>query len=251
MAGPNGAERRGRYRMRLLGSWRLDLGEESISLPLSAQRVVAFLALNGRVSRSHVAGTLWPEVEENRAHASLRSTVWRITRPCPGLLDTAEGQLALTPAVTVDVHGLRRVFEAMVDRPGDRVDLEAWWPALSGDLLPGWYDDWVLVDRERLRQVRVHALESMAHGLSEQRRYAEAIEVGMAAIAAAPLRESAHREVIRIHLAEGNVAEALRQFEVCAQLLRDDLGLQPSEKMIDLMDPVIGLADASARELER
>ena len=141
------------------------------------------------------------------------------------------------------MHGLRSAFEAMVDAPDDPVDLDAWWPWLNGDLLPGWYDDWVLVDRERLRQMRVHALESMARGLGEQHRYAEAIEVGMAAVAAAPLRESAHREVIRIHLAEGNVSEALRQFEVCAQLLRADLGLQPSERMIDLMQSVVHLAD--------
>ena len=50
--------------------------------------------------------------------------------------------------------------------------------------------------------------------------------------------------VIRLHLAEGNVAEALRQFEVCAQLLRSDLGLEPSDLMVDLMQPVL---DAGAQ----
>jgi DNA-binding SARP family transcriptional activator len=231
------------YRLNLCGTWRLSQDGRVVAMPSSAQRLVAFVSLNESMSRAFAAGTLWPEVTEQRAHASLRSAAWRASRTAPGLLVAQGDRLGLGDDVAVDVQELRSIFARMLDDPDKDFDLSAWSDALTGDLLPGWYDDWVLVERERLRQMRIHVLESIARRLGDRHRYAEGIEVGMAAVAIAPLRESAHREVIRLHLAEGNVAEALRQFEVCAQLLRSDLGLEPSDLMIDLMQPVL---DASA-----
>ena len=157
------------------------------------------------------------EVTEQRAHASLRSTIWRVSQSCRGLLSTHGDMLELAPGVVVDVAALRDLFETMLPGSEREPTGESWTESACGDLLPGWYDDWVLLERERLRQMRVHALETMTRSLAEQGRYAEALEVGMAAVAVAPLRESAHREIIRIHLAEGNLSQALRQFEVCAR----------------------------------
>jgi DNA-binding SARP family transcriptional activator len=227
------------YRVTLCGTWRLTRDGELLSMPASAQRLVAFVSLNESLSRSYAAGTLWPDVTEQRAHASLRSATWRASRTAPRLLVPQGDRLSLGEDVEVDVRELRSIFSRLHDETEAQFEYSECADALTGDLLPGWYDDWVLVERERLRQMRIHMLESIAHRLGEQHRYAEGIEVGMAAVAMAPLRESAHREVIRLHLAEGNVAEALRQFEVCAQLLRSDLGLEPSELMIDLMQPVL------------
>jgi DNA-binding SARP family transcriptional activator len=103
-----------------------------------------------------------------------------------------------------------------------------WTQLLDGELLTGWYDDWVLVERERIRQLRLHALESLALTLAGQRRFALGLEAALAAVRAEPLRESAHRTVIQVHVLEGNVVEALRQAEHCRRLLRDELGLEPS-----------------------
>jgi DNA-binding SARP family transcriptional activator len=235
-------------RLRLCGSWKLTSDGQPVSMPSSAQRLVAFVSLNESVSRSFAAGTLWPDVTEQRAHASLRSAAWRATRGAPGLLVTEGDRLSVSDDVEVDAHQLRGIFSQLLVASDDHCfdDLD-WAEILAGDLLPGWYDDWVLVERERLRQMRIHVVESLAHKLGSQGRYAEGIEVGMAAVAMAPLRESAHREVIRLHLAEGNVAEALRQFEVCAQLLRSDLGLEPSDLMVDLMQPVLEAGSAPRR----
>lgn len=237
--GSVGSPPSGAYRLTLLGSWRVTRNGVVHHLPGSAQRLVALIALSEHASRNYVAGTLWPDVPEARAHGSLRSTIWRVTRACPGLLDIAREGLALDPSVVVDVRELRRMFDEMLWGDPSIQHIASWPDSLWGELLPGWYDEWVLLERERLRQMRVHALEVMTRSLGERGQYGEALEVGMATLAVAPLRESAHREIIRIHLAEGNYAEALRQFEVCAQLLRADLGLEPSEQMIDLMQPVI------------
>ncbi|HEY6203669.1 MAG TPA: bacterial transcriptional activator domain-containing protein [Candidatus Limnocylindria bacterium] len=81
----------------------------------------------------------------------------------------------------------------------------------GGELLADWCDEWVLLERERLRQLRLHALEVLTQRLVTVGRYADAMEVALAALRSEPLRESAHRAVISVHLAEGNRSEALRQ----------------------------------------
>jgi len=227
------------YELVLIGGWKISRGEECIHLPPSAQRLLAFVALNDHANRAFVAGTLWPEVSEDRAQASLRTAIWRVMSHCPGILVNDKEILALSVRTSVDVWRLKALNEALVEGATDEVELEKFDQPLSGDLLPGWYEDWVMLERERLRQIRLHILETMTRSLADRGNYSKALELAMSAVNIAPLRESAHREIIRIHLAEGNVAEALRQFEVCAHLLRADLGLEPSEQMIDLMRPVI------------
>src|SRR4029450_13229953 len=85
-------------------------------------------------------------------------------------------------------------------------------PALTvmGELLPGWYEDWVLFERERLRQLQMHALEAIAGRLTAERGFAGGIGGGRAAVRLEPLRESATRALIAAHLAENNVVEAVR-----------------------------------------
>ncbi len=75
----------------------------------------------------------------------------------------------------------------------------------------------------------------MCAALTEARRYGEAAQAGIAAIAAEPLRESAHRALIRVHLAEANPCEALRQYRLFSQMLRDQLGLEPSAQLRELV----------------
>jgi DNA-binding SARP family transcriptional activator len=71
--------------------------------------------------------------------------------------------------------------------------------------------------------------------LTAARRFQAAVEAGLAAVAGEPLRESAHGALIKAHLAEGNRGEAVRQYCVCRQLLRDHLGLEPSRQMENLV----------------
>ena len=111
-------------------------------LPRSVQRVVAHLCLAGRPARAAVSGDLWPDVPADRAQASLRSALWRLRRSAPELVDASHDTLRLAAGVRIDVHELNRWAELVSDpRTGaDRLTLPP--PALLGDLLPGWYDDW-------------------------------------------------------------------------------------------------------------
>ena len=106
---------------------------------------------------------------------------------------------------------------------------------LDGDLLPDWYDDWVLVERERLRQLRVHALEQLAENAIRQGRYGQAIDIALTAIHADPLRESAHRVLIRAYVAEGNSGLALRQYREYCRMVREQLKLGPSHELRELV----------------
>jgi DNA-binding SARP family transcriptional activator len=107
---------------------------------------------------------------------------------------------------------------------------------VSDDVLPDWYDDWLDTERERFRQIRLHALERLCERLTVERRFGEALQAGLAALRTEPLRESAHRAMIGMHLAEGNLGEAVRQYEACERLLWSQLGVKPARQTSELID---------------
>jgi DNA-binding SARP family transcriptional activator len=227
-------------RVELLDGFALEWGAESghmlvDALPRCAQRLIAHLCLCGRPSRAAVAGELWPDAPEDHAQGSLRSALWRVQKAAPGLVDVSGGALGLARGVRVDVREFRDWAQRAMD-PNTLVDgvtASEW--AQGGELLPGWYDDWVLLERERLRQLRLHAFEVLADKLAAVGRYGEAVQVAYAAVRAEPLRESAHRAVVRVHLAEGNLAEAGRAYAAFRDLLADELGVVPTILMEELL----------------
>jgi DNA-binding SARP family transcriptional activator len=206
-------------------------------LPRSAQRLIAHLSLCGHPGRGAIAGQLWPDAPEVLAHGSLRSALWRVQKAVPGLVDVSGGALGLAEGVRVDVHEFTDWAQRVLD-PQAAVDgLATPSVGLHGELLPGWYDDWVLLARERLRQLKVHALEVLADKLACDGRYGEAVQAAYAAVGAEPLRESAHRAVVRVHLAEGNTADAVRAYKAFRDLLADELGVAPSPLMEEAILP--------------
>jgi DNA-binding SARP family transcriptional activator len=217
-------------RLQLLRGFELEANGQALATPPRAvQRVLAFLALHkNMLDRPYIAGILWADCDQARANASLRSAVWRIKRYRQRFLVSTSRQLALAPDVDVDVGEIRDIAWRVTTQrqwwePGDVRRL-----AQAGDLLPDWYDEWVQVERERLRQLRLHALDLLCDQLASEGRYAEAIESGLAAIASEPLRESSHRLLIQAHLAEGNAGEAVRQYRTLRHRLMSDLRSEPS-----------------------
>lgn len=234
--------RRESPQLRLLDAFELRCDGQAVRLPLPAQRLLALLALRGRpLRRAYVAGVLWLDSTEARAAGSLRSALWKLRRCGYEVVEETDGRLRLAPAVWVDVHEAQAWAERVLDAgsPIDEADVAA--ASAAGALLPDWYEDWIALERERLRQIRAHALEALSRRLAEAERFREAIDVGLAAIALEPYRESAHRAVISAHLAEGNGAEAARQYGFYRRLVADGLGLAPSALMLDLVG---GIASA-------
>ena len=221
-------------RLGLLGSFEATIDDGPVTLPMSTQRLLAFLALHGRsVLRSFVAGSLWLDSTDDRAAGSLRSSLWRVNREVQ-FVETVGEQLRLHAGVVVDLEAAVEQAERLID-PANEDCPSPHNFLLRGDLLPDWYDDWVTLERERYQQLRIHALERLSERLLAAGRYGEAAEAGQAAVRAEPLRESAQRLVIRVHLAEGNQSEALTQYERFRALLRDELRLEPSPRMTELV----------------
>lgn len=221
--------------LRLLDGFELIANGVEVHLPMSAQRLLAFVALHDRpLQRAFVAGSLWLDSPEERAYANLRSALWRLHRGGVRLLQVYGPQLSLHRSVVVDLRQAeefaRRALHAGDDLTGDVEPL-----LLGGDLLPDWYDDWVVLERERFRQLRLRALDALCERLMRAGRLDAALDVALAAVAGEPLRESSHRAVVRVHLRNGNAAEAIRQYRLCRRLLREQLGIDPSVQMEELI----------------
>ena len=221
-----------RPRVTLLGDFRLQVGDRSVELGAACRRVVALICLRGAVPRARAAGTLWPEVTEQRAGANLRTALWRVGLAADGVLRAERGWIDVAPEVTVDVRDLTVRALAEHDLSDDVASVAR---LADADLLPDWDDEWVAPDRERVRQLRLHLLESVARRLADQSRFAAADDGARTGLRAAPRRASAHRTVIAVHLAEGNVGEARRAFDVCRTLLRRELGIEPSARTAGLL----------------
>lgn len=225
----------------LLQGFRLEREGGSLELPLGIQRLVAFLAVHNRpLLRLYVAGNLWIDSSEEHANANLRTALWRLHRLGFRLVDATRSHLSLAPGVVVDLHHLseraRQVLRQETDPTREDVDAIL----AGGDLLPDWYDEWVLVEREHFRQLRLLALETLCTDLASAGSYAAAVEAGLASVSAEPLRESAHRALIGAHLAEGNRVEAIRQFRFYEALVRDELGVEPSATLRRMLESPSG-----------
>ena len=216
--------------VRLLGDPYVDAGGLRQEAPDGSKQLLAFVALRRRrVGRAHAAETLWPDAAEERAAGNLRSALWRLRRAGIDVLAADRWSLALRDNVLVDLDLMDQWATRMISGSESAADLAVaplragWW-----EVLPGWDDDWVLIERERLRQRMLHALEVLSGKLVRAGRFADAVEAAIIAVSADPLRESAQRALTEAHLAEGNQSEARRIWRDYRDLLRRELGVNPS-----------------------
>ena len=223
----------------LLGGFRLSAEDNSSSIPLGAQRLLALLALeDGEVDRVTVTERLWPDSRQGRAAANFRSALWRGKRAGSAtLIDCVGTRLHLAPPVLVDLHELLRRAREIVGSTHCASDLghQKVIYGLSRELLPAWSDDWLLPERARWDQVRLHALETLAQQFLTAQNHLAALEAALAAVAIEPIRESAHRLVLKVHMAEGNSACAMKHYHRYRGLLQRELGVKPSQQMVELI----------------
>ncbi len=199
-------------------------------VPEGSKRLLAFVALRHRhLERRYASGVLWPLGDDQRAAGNLRSALWRLRGAGIDIMSSDKWSLSLMNHVQVDAQLMLDWSERMIGgdpRPSDLAVVPQHVDAL--DLLPGMYDDWAIMDRERIRQRMLHALETLSLRLVGLGRCADAIEAAMTAVSADPLRESAQRALIEAHAAEHNWGEVLRTYDRYRDLIRDELGVEPS-----------------------
>lgn len=223
-------------RLRLFGAFRLEGAEGGIAVTANEQRLLAYLGLHQRAPRSVVAGTLWPDVTEEHAQGSLRTALWRLRRVRYPAVGSDGDTLYLADGVSVDVDDFTQAALRLTGSAHEPTDALPPLALLArGELLPGWDEEWICSERERLRQLRLHALELLSARHARRGCHALALEAALTCVAIEPLRESAHCAVVTVHLAESNVVEAIRHYEAFRRLLRAELGIEPSARLAGMI----------------
>jgi DNA-binding SARP family transcriptional activator len=231
-------------RLHLLGFWALDVGSQRVHVGSREQRVLTLLALRGPQARASAAGILWPDTTDARARASLRTSLKHLRGLDDTLISTESAAVAFGCSVDVDVWELFVCLER-VERMtrADELDLPDVLATLEGAaLLPGWFDDWVLFEREHLHHRRIRALERIAAHLLDEGDPTSAIAFAEAALSREPLLESAASLVIRAHLDTRNQAAAVQVYRQFRRQLGSELGIAPSRALTHVVSLATGLA---------
>ncbi len=232
--------------IRLFGSLELALDRQSqeasadekiVLSPSSpqARSLLAYLILHhGRlIPRDRLTGILWPERSDARARRALSHALWQIRTalgPVSSRLTTKDDTVTfvLRPDDWLDVA----VFQDKA-RVGDALscyeaDLKAAINIYRADFLEACYDDWALLERERLRDLYLQTLERLIVLYKQKSAYNRALEHARRLAMADPLRESAHRELMQLYHLLGRHRAALAQYETLCRLLDEELGVEPA-----------------------
>ena len=214
--------------MRLLGGFCLAWGETPFP-PIASQPARSLFAyLITHRDRPHtralLAGTFWPDLPDSQARRRLSQALWQIGRvlqSLPGptsylLADAETVQFNATSAYWLDVEA----FEKSADQ--EAVVL------YRGEFLAGFYDDWMVVERERLRERHLAVLGRLLALCKREGDYKEALGYAHRLVADNPLDEEGHREVMRLCFLLGRRGEAAQQYECCRAILAEELGIEPA-----------------------
>ena len=228
------------FQLSLFQSWKLRSDSWIMHVAARQQRLITALAIHGPRPRSYLVGLLWPESAESRAMESLRVSMHLVSRQVPGLLVNGGAELSLSELVEVDLHRVRSCMRELGETglPGTNV-ASSLNLLRDAELLPGWYDDWVLFEQSRLRQDRLHAFHIIARESLARSDFEVALEASEAALELEPLYESAVGLLIQAQRLQGNNAAALRAFETYRAKLSEDMGLAPSEGIRRLVADVV------------
>lgn len=236
--------------MTVLGAFTLTVDGATVPLGVDSRRLVAYLAIHPRPQpRAALAADLWPGVPAAAALRMLDEAVAALD--VPGLLaeddpdESADAPLELAATVGVDLADAMALIRALPDIPAiDEPDTAP----LQSDILPGWTAAWIAVERERFRQLRLHALEERSMRMSAGGRGEDAVALARIAVRTAPSRESARRALIEALLALGDVAGAVAEYDQYQELLRSSLG-PGSTGLDDLLPPAPAWPVLRARSL--
>jgi DNA-binding SARP family transcriptional activator len=235
----------------VLGTFELTTCGSPVSISGPSERMLAYLTVHGRahpVKRTTLAAALWADSAPHLAAGKLRSLLWRLTRNTgKAVVTVAPNTVRLADRVSTDLwlaedraRDVMAPKQAAGDPDPNTLAAAARTEAFCADLLPEWSDDWLVLEREAFRQKRLYALEAASALLLNSGSHHAALAAALAAVQCEPLRESAHRAVIAVHLADGNHAEALHQFQTYRRLLAAELGLAPTATIRALVAPLLG-----------
>ena len=238
----------------LLGSFRLTLGDEpltSVDTP-RLQSLFAYLVLHRGMPqiRQHVAFTFWPDSTEKQALTNLRHLLHDLRRALPeadrfirvdGKTITWRHEAPFVLDVASFEQALARALDAAREANSTtaRDALEKAADVYRGDLLPGCYGEWIDPERDRLRQEHGRVLERLLRVLEDRREYAAALHCARRLQQHDPLREATCEALMRLHALHGDRASALRVYDQCVEVLRQELGVSTGPSVDGLRDRLL------------
>lgn len=224
--------------VKLLGQFDVRQGGVPIPIPSRAsQSLFAYLLLTAGTEhrREKLAGLLWPNASEENARSNLRHELWRLRKAIEtrsprkravNYLSVDEISIAFdaNSDYWLDTAFLQRISDASAN------DLIESLSVYRGELLPGFYDEWIVLERERLRAIFEQKMARLLDALIEEQRWRDVLDWGERWIALGQSPEPAYRALMTGHSAMGDMSKVASAFERCAQALRNDLGVEPSDQ---------------------
>jgi DNA-binding SARP family transcriptional activator len=195
--------------------------------------------------RETLASTLWPETTTTQSKKNLRQALWQLQSTLGSQNESANDRLLLVDPdwvqlnseadLWLDVAEFEQVFNLVQKTPGQKIDistaqlLQDTVQLYQGPLLEGWYQDWCLLERERLQSMYLAMLDKLMSFTEVHYDYETGLLYGMRIMCYDRARERTHRRMMRLYYLLGDRAEALRQYERCAAALDEELGISPSK----------------------
>lgn len=237
-----------RLRIQLLGALRVLRDDRPVALPAKkAQALLAFLALqpDRPHARARLAALLWADAGESAARASLRQALL-VLRRALGVGDDELGGDAETVTLRAAAAETDAIeFERLSADGSDTEALESAAALVRGELLEAFdaraegFDEWLAVERQRLRGRTTALLQRLLDMQAAAGHAERAIETGLRLLALDPLHEPVHRALMTLYARQGRHDAALRQFELCRELLQRELGQPPQPATQQLRDSVV------------
>ncbi|MBI5302786.1 MAG: tetratricopeptide repeat protein [Chloroflexi bacterium] len=238
-------------RVTLLGAFQVERDAQTIHLPTrKVESLLAYLALHPEPhAREKLAALCWGDSTDELARRSLRTALFSLRQELGNdllLADRETVQLNPDFPIWVDAREIADCRLQIADSEIENLKLKI---ENYHDLLPDFYDDWILPEREQLRAIYIDALLHLAQHHRAKSEYARAIELAQKVLTHDPANEKADQHIIFCHAATGDRIGALKQFDECAKMLREELGVEPSPETIALRDQIEqALSGARSRE---
>ncbi len=252
-------------RITLFGAVRIEHTENKHPEKLTATTcsLLSFLVLYRQRyhPRDVLTNLMWGELPPQRARNCLNTALWRLrqqiepfgTPPGTYLLSNSAGELAFNCQSNywLDIATFEEIVTRTLKTPlqelraADLEEIEQAIHLYQGDLLESNYCEWVIQERERLRNLMLDARYYLLRYYQQMHRVSEALMHGSQIIASDPLREDAHRQVMRLYAESGQRSLAVRQYQICRQVLKSELNIEPMPETRNLLDAIL-TSDAPA-----
>lgn len=216
----------------MLGQFDVRKGEETVEIPTRpAQSLLAYLILSAGTShrREKLAGLLWPDASEENARSNLRHTLWRLRKAIGGeYLDADkisisfddENEYWLDAGLMERGDGSERSSEELLQIVTN----------YGGELLPGFYDDWVILERERYRSLFEQKIQALLDRLVEEQKWRQVLEWGERWLVLGQVPEPAYRALMIAHSGFGDTSGMAAVYKRCVKALQEELGVEPSDE---------------------